>query len=180
MPDPDLANAPDSHTSRTPDSGPWAGNDELGHRLRAAVQNLLDSLPLLMEDLELNFSDALVGGGEVVCDLSELHPSWAPLIEADALRLVADTAGLRTPSLFSLATPRMIAAVDAQPPEVQQALVERVAERFADHDEHVPNPRSLGAVSRSPLQTAPATPITPTSPPASTPRPGEDSHRRSR
>ncbi|MFE1174242.1 hypothetical protein [Streptomyces sp. NPDC058773] len=179
MPHPDLSNAPDSHTHRTPDSGPWAVDDALGYRLRAAVQALLDSLPLLMDDLELNFSDALVGGGEVVCDLTELHPSWAPLIEADALRLVADTAGLHTPSMFSPATPRMITAVDAQPLEVQQALVERAAERFANHYEHVPNPRSLAAVSRSPHKPAPARP-TPTSPPASTPRPGEDSHRRSR
>jgi len=37
MPHPDLANAPDSCTSRTPDSGPWAMDDGLSHRLRAAV-----------------------------------------------------------------------------------------------------------------------------------------------
>ncbi|MFF7702808.1 hypothetical protein [Streptomyces lydicus] len=108
MPHPDLANAPDSCTSRTPDSGPWAMDDGLSHRLRAAVYALLDSPPHLMDALELIFSGALVGGGEVVCELNELPPSWAPLIEADALRVVADTAGLRTPSLFSPATPRGI------------------------------------------------------------------------
>ncbi|MEU9122837.1 hypothetical protein AB0C96_23735 [Streptomyces sp. NPDC048506] len=67
-------------------------------------------------------------------------------MEANTLRLVANTAGLRTPSLFSLATPRLIRAVDAQPLEAQQAIVERDAERFANPDEHVPNPRSLAAV----------------------------------
>ncbi|MFI5525252.1 hypothetical protein [Streptomyces platensis] len=61
-----------------------------------------------MDDLELNFSDALVDGGEVVCELNELRPSWAPLLEADALRVVADTASLRTASQFSPATPRGI------------------------------------------------------------------------
>ncbi|MFE7318245.1 hypothetical protein ACFU7T_34880 [Streptomyces sp. NPDC057555] len=157
-------------------------DDVLGHRLRSAVQALLDSLPLLMDDMELNFSDALVGGGEVICELTELNASWAPLIEADALRFVTDTPGLRTPSLFSPATPRMIAAIDAQPPEVQHALVERAAKRFADHDEHTPNPRSLAAVSRSPHRPEGPGPATPTeaSPPASTPRPSEASRHRSR
>ncbi|MEU8782623.1 hypothetical protein [Streptomyces sp. NPDC048637] len=61
--------ASDHSSHPTPSSGPWALDDDLGHRLRAAVQTLLDSLPSAMDDMELRFSDALVGGGGVVCDL---------------------------------------------------------------------------------------------------------------
>ncbi|MEU8782622.1 hypothetical protein [Streptomyces sp. NPDC048637] len=76
------------------------------------------------------------------------------MIESDALRLVVDAAGLRTSSTFSPGIPRMIATLDAQPLEVQQALIERAAERFTGRDETIPNSHFIATCSRSPNRNA--------------------------
>lgn len=133
-----------------------------------------------MDDMELPFSNALVGGGEVVCDIAELAPSWAPLIESDVLGLVIDTAGHRPSSMFSPALPHMITKIDTQPHEVQQTLIAQAADRFAGHNDAVANSYFIAAIPRSPhhnSQTDPAPAIN-TSGRITTPRlPGRSHHR---
>ncbi|SEC12955.1 hypothetical protein SAMN05428943_1088 [Streptomyces sp. 2314.4] len=150
---------PNDGPTETAGTGRWATDHDLTRRLRAATQSLLDCLPMVMEH-GWAFSDSLQGGGKQACELDELHPSWAPLIESEALRLAADVAGLHTASMFASSMPRLIAEIDAQPLEVQQALVERAAERLGRANERLPAPRAFAAVSRSPNWRVPIDPAT--------------------
>lgn len=150
---------PNDGPTETAGTGRWATDHDLTRRLRAATQSLLDCLPMVMEN-GWAFSDSLQGGGKQAYQLDELHPSWAPLIESEALRLVANVAGLHTASMFSSSMPRLIAEIDAQPLEVQQALVERAAERLGSVNERLPAPRAFAAISRSPNWRVPIDPAT--------------------
>jgi hypothetical protein len=115
QPDPVPATGPLSANSH------WAADRALVERLHTATLTLLHLLDLQLDDHPV-FSEALAGGSEHVCELSDLDPSWAPAIEADAVRLVTEAAGLPTASVFSPAMPHMIAAIDRQPLDVQRAL----------------------------------------------------------
>lgn len=90
--------------------------------------------------------------------MARLNPSWVPLVKSEALRLVARTADLRAASAFSRSVPLMVAAIDAQPLEVQRALIERAAEHLAADDSKTPNSRFIGGISKSPSWNVPSRP----------------------
>lgn len=115
-------------------------------RAHHAVSLLLDAVHDVLNDAE-TFSEALAGGGEFVCKHLGLDPSFAPFIEAETARLVA---GLQPSKLHALALPAVLAAIDQQPLETQQALVEEAAAR---HHVSAPAPaerRAAAALAKSP------------------------------
>ncbi|MFE2426889.1 hypothetical protein ACFXJ5_09070 [Streptomyces sp. NPDC059373] len=141
----------------TPMTGPsgasahWTADPALIERLFTATLTLLDLLDIQLGDHPV-FSQALEGGGEHVCELADLDPSWAPVIETDAVRLVAGAAGLPAASAFSPAMPHMIAAIDRQPPDVQRALVQRASAHHVGQGTTIPNAQFIGAVAQRPVR----------------------------
>ncbi|MGH4028731.1 hypothetical protein ACQB60_07325 [Actinomycetota bacterium Odt1-20B] len=129
---------------------PGAVDAELAARLRSAVLALLDELPSVMEDMRMPFSQAVTGGGEIACESAQLDASWAQLSETDAIRLVANAAGDRSPSLFSPTMPRVIATVDGCPLSAQFRVIGWAAERLVSDQRQASSHRSIAAVSRSP------------------------------
>ncbi|MCC9707121.1 hypothetical protein E4N62_18695 [Streptomyces sp. MNU76] len=129
----------------------WAADRALVERLHTATMTLLDLLDLQLDDRPV-FSEALAGGGEHVCELSDLDPSWAPAIEADAVRLVTEAAGLPAASVFSPAVPYMIAAIDRQPLDVQRALIQRASARHVIQGTAIPNARFIAAIAQVPVR----------------------------
>jgi len=95
-------------------SAHWMADPALIERLFTATLTLLDLLDIQLGDHRV-FSQALEGCGEHVCELADLDASWAPVIETDAVRLVAGAAGLPAASAFSPAMPHVIAAVAQRP-----------------------------------------------------------------
>jgi uncharacterized protein YgbK (DUF1537 family) len=134
--------APDAH---------WITDPALTARLNTATLTLLDLLELQLNDGPV-FSEALAENGEHVCELAELDPLWAPVIEADTVRLVAEAAGLPSTSAFSPAVPRIVAAIDRQPLDVQRALVQRASARHVVQDTAIPNARFIAAVAQLPVR----------------------------
>ncbi|MER7050520.1 hypothetical protein [Streptomyces jumonjinensis] len=125
----------------------WATDPELTERLRRATQTLLDSLPTVMED-GLDFSDALHGGAQHVCDVAELDYAWAPMIEAEAVRAVTREAGHGELALFTPELSRAVERIESLPLAYQRRLVQRVADQYADTG---PRPlRSVVATAVSP------------------------------
>ncbi|TQE34192.1 hypothetical protein Sipo8835_15700 [Streptomyces ipomoeae] len=145
QPDPVPATGPLSANSH------WAADRALVERLHTATLTLLDLLSLQLDDRPV-FSEALAGGGEHVCELSDLAPSWAPAIEADAVRLVAEAAGLPAASVFSPAMPHMIAAIDRQPLDVQRALIQRASARHVIQGTAIPNAGFIAAIAQVPVR----------------------------
>ncbi|MGW1281739.1 hypothetical protein ACWD4V_32905 [Streptomyces tsukubensis] len=127
----------------------WATDPELTERLRRATQTLLDSLPTVMED-GLPFSDALHGGAQHVCDAAELDYAWAPMIEAETVRVVTREAGHGEPALFTPELARAVERIESLPLDYQQRFVQRVADRYADPDR--PSQRSVVATAVSPAR----------------------------
>ncbi|MCX4751240.1 hypothetical protein OG455_38045 [Kitasatospora sp. NBC_01287] len=135
----------------------WASDAALTTQLHDATLTLLDLLVHRFDD-ELVFSEALVGGGEAVCSFSDLDESFAPIIEAEAARLVAEAAGLPPGGLFAPALPAYLAEIDALPLRRQANLVLTAADYYAVAPAPAPHPRIAAFYARStvrpPAQTA--------------------------
>ncbi|ANW19620.1 hypothetical protein I3J09_16250 [Streptomyces clavuligerus] len=107
----------------------WATDPELTGRLRRATQTILDSLSTVIDAGE-PFSTALHGGAEHVCDAAELDYSWAPMVEAEAVRAVTNAFGNPDQALFISGLSRIVQHIDALPLDEQQRLVQRAADRY--------------------------------------------------
>jgi hypothetical protein len=86
----------------------------------------------MLED-DYPFSTSLEGGGFYTCEHTGLDFAWAPLVEAETARLVAQAATDVSPGLFAPELPALITAIDAQPVHVQQALIRKAATRHRAH-----------------------------------------------
>ncbi|SEO73428.1 hypothetical protein SAMN05216267_103919 [Actinacidiphila rubida] len=106
----------------------WIQDPALAHKLSEAVESLLESVQLMLED-DYPFSASLEGGGFYTCELHDLDFAWAPLLETETARLVAEAATDVSPGLFAPELPALIAAIDAQPMPVQQALIGKATAR---------------------------------------------------
>jgi len=140
-------------------------------RARNAVSLLLDSVKDVLNDVD-TFSEALAGGGEFVCGQLGLASSFAPFLEAEAARLVA---GLPASNLSALALPAIVAAIDQQPLEIQQALVNEAAARLTSPESTTVQRRAAAARAKTTRYIGPATtprPDTTSRTTAPAPRPG--------
>lgn len=161
---PDGPTTPGSHEEPAPtaplaDSTRWILDPGLAQKLSAAVEFLLESIQLRLED-DYPFSASLEGGGFYTCDHTGLDLTWAPLIEAETARLVAEAATATLPGLFAPELPALITAIDAQPVHVQQALIRKAAARRLAHPT-IPTPGQITARVHNTSATRPyATPLT--------------------
>ncbi|WP_433892550.1 hypothetical protein [Streptomyces sp. CA-111067] len=115
-------------TAAPADSTRWIHDPALAQKLSAAVEFLLESVQLMLED-DYPFSASLEGGGFYTCEQTGLDFAWAPLIETETARLVAEAATEVSPGLFAPELPALITAIDALPMPVQQALIRKAAGR---------------------------------------------------
>lgn len=106
----------------------WLREPGLAGKLHEAVDLLLDSMADMLDD-DFPFSASLEGGGFFTCEHTGLDFAWAPLVEAETARLVAQAATSTPPGLFAPELPALITAIDAQPAHVQQALIRKAATR---------------------------------------------------
>jgi hypothetical protein len=113
-------------TAAPADSTRWTQEPALAHQLSSAVGFLLESAQLILED-DYPFSASLEGGGFYTCEQHGLDFAWAPLIETETARLVAEAATDVFPGLFAPELPALISAIDALPMPVQQALIRKAA-----------------------------------------------------
>ncbi|WUH90394.1 hypothetical protein OG900_09950 [Streptomyces sp. NBC_00433] len=144
-------------TAAPADSTRWIHDPALAHQLSAAVASLLESVQLILKD-DYPFSASLEGGGFYTCEQTGLDLAWAPLIETETARLVAEAATDVSPGLFAPELPALIGAIDAQPVPVQQALIRKATARHLARPA-VPTPGQITAQVHN------------TAPPAPTPSP---------
>ncbi|WP_225847296.1 hypothetical protein [Streptomyces sp. HPF1205] len=130
---PDSATTPDTRQEPAPAAVPaestrWLRDPALARKLHEAVDLLLDSMADMLDD-DFPFSASLEGGGFFTCEHTGLDFAWAPLVEAETARLVAEAATSLPPGLFAPELPALITAIDAKPVHVQQALIRKAAAR---------------------------------------------------
>jgi hypothetical protein len=133
----------------------WMTDAAHTQRLFTAMLTLFKALEGRLND-KRTFSGALQGGGLHACQATNLDPSWAPVIEGETARLIAQAGGLHAFTLFSPAFPLMIAAVDRQSLAVQHALVKRALLMCCGEDATVPHPRFVAALARATPHVSPA------------------------
>jgi len=143
----------------------WLTNPTDTALVRKAALELLSALELRFID-ELRLADALSGGGEYICETHELAPALAPVIEAEALLRILNTAGMRGRTLSDPGIPALVRAFDAQSTAVQRTIVEH-ASRNATPPESVL--RSVASAVRSPRAESLSSYNAGTSSPPSTP-----------
>ncbi|MCL2728393.1 MAG: hypothetical protein FWE15_00035 [Actinomycetia bacterium] len=115
----------------------------------------------MLED-DYPFSASLEGGGFYTCEQTGLAFAWAPLIETETARLVAEAATDISPGLFAPELPALISAIDALPMPVQQALIRKAAARHLARPA-VPTPGQITAQVHNTASTRPyAIPLTAT------------------
>jgi hypothetical protein len=113
----------------------------------------------MVED-DYPFSASLEGGGLHTCEQHGLDFAWAPLIETETARLVAEAATDVSPGLFAPELPALVTAIDAQPLHVQQALIRKAAARHVARPA-VPTPGQITAQVHDTSSTRPyAIPLT--------------------
>ncbi|MEE4544045.1 hypothetical protein V2S66_18965 [Streptomyces sp. V4-01] len=113
----------------------------------------------MLED-DYPFSASLEGGAFYTCEQHGLDFAWAPLIETETARLVAEAATDVSPGLFAPELPALIEAIDTAPVPVQQALIRKAAARHLARPA-IPTPRQITAQIHNTAATRPhATPLT--------------------
>ncbi|MDH6111354.1 hypothetical protein P3T36_003377 [Kitasatospora sp. MAP12-15] len=96
--------------------------------LRDAARELLDLIwESVFEDDVDRLSEAVIGGGDFICQTRRLPESAAPLIEAEAIGLTLNAAGLHPRGPSDPRWPAMVATLDVEPLEEQRALVRLAA-----------------------------------------------------
>ncbi len=150
MPNTSEATSSQPHDTKPTVNSPWTTDASLMAQLSNATLVLLDVLVHRFDD-ELVFSEALSGGGEVMCEMEGLDESFAPLVEAEVARLVAEAAGLPPAGLFSPAMPSYLTEIDALPVRLQADLVLKAGDYYAPSTEPVsaPDPRISAFYARS-------------------------------
>jgi hypothetical protein len=137
-----------SHQEPVPAAAPaesirWLRDPGLARKLHEAVGLLLHSMADMLDDA-YPFSASLEGGGLFACEHKGLDFAWAPLVEAETARLVAEVTTSTSPGLFAPELPALITAIDAQPEHVQQALIRQAAARHLTRSA-VPKPSQITA-----------------------------------
>jgi hypothetical protein len=133
----------------------WMSDSQVLDRLRQAVQVLLDCLDTVLEDFELQpLGEAICGGGEFACQHSDLPEGFAPLVEAEAARLLVEHATMRRISVFDAALPEQLNHLGALDVEDQQSLTRATAAAY--HRAHAgEGSRRDAALARSPQPAPP-------------------------
>jgi hypothetical protein len=115
----------------------------VAQKLTGAVEFLLEMVQLMLED-DYPFSASLEGGGFYTCEQTGLDLAWAPLIETETARLVAEAATTVSPGLFAPELPALITAIDTLPTHIQKALIRKAADRHLARPA-VPTPGQITA-----------------------------------
>ncbi|MFH8384303.1 hypothetical protein ACH4E7_25715 [Kitasatospora sp. NPDC018058] len=126
--------------------------------LHGAATELLDQAWELRFDDEDRTSKALAGGGHVMCQMFQLPEELAPLIEAEAVLLALNAAGLHPVSLSDPRLPAMVAAFDTKPVHEQRALLRMAARPWLDAS------TTAGRAHAATTRTIPPTPQHPSGP----------------
>ncbi|MYW03353.1 hypothetical protein [Streptomyces sp. SID3343] len=127
---------------------------DTGHAVHAILECVAEEM-----SFDESFSEALKGWTQALRGAFKMKPDLVPLLENEAVRRVTAAAGHTPSGLLDPPDHAMIAAIDAQPAPVRQALIDRALHHLRL------TPAPTGALARSAaLTTSVPAPVSGTAP----------------